>query len=133
MIQDIKNIFTYNSSTGAKDQAVTASAASNSQLKFGSGDIGQGNPVRFYVIVTEDFATLTSLQIALQESSDDGDSDAYADVLLSKDIALADLKAGDIVFEAEVPKDVEKYLQAYFTVTGSNATAGKVIAGLSRR
>ncbi|MCF7939676.1 MAG: hypothetical protein K9L68_13850 [Spirochaetales bacterium] len=133
MIQDIKNIFTYNDSTGAKEQAVTDSAASASQLQFGSEDIGQGNPVRFYVMVTEDFAALTSLNIALQESSDDGSSDAYADVLSSGEIALADLKAGDIVFEAVVPKDVEKYLQAYFTVTGTTATAGKVVAGLSRR
>ncbi|MCF7949508.1 MAG: hypothetical protein K9M94_13040 [Spirochaetia bacterium] len=131
MTQDIKNLFTYNSSTGAKDQAVTASAASNSQLGFGSKDIGKGNPVRVYAIVTTDFATLTSLEIAIQESSDDGDSDAYADVISSGAIPLADLTAGDIVWEATLPAECEKYLQAYFTVAGSNATAGEILVGLS--
>lgn len=133
MIQDIKNIFTYNSSTGAKDQAVTADAASNSQLGFGSANIGAGNPVRVYAIVTADFATLTSLEIAIQESSDDADSDAYADVISSGAIPLADLSEGEIVWEATLPTETEKYLQAYFTVNGSDATAGEILVGLSRK
>ena len=137
MINDIKNIFTYNSSTGAKDQAVTASAASNAQLDFGSGEragsIGKGNPVRVYAIVTEDFAALTSLKVSIQESSDDGGSDAYEDIISSGDIPLAELKAGDIVWETTLPSEAERYIQAYFAVTGSNATAGKVMVGLSMR
>lgn len=133
MIQDIKNIFTYNSSTEAKDQAVTASAASTTTLDFGSADIGEGNPVRVYAIVTTDFATLTSLKVSIQESSDDGDSDAYADIVASGDIPLADLEAGELVWEATLPSSNEKYLRAYFTVTGSDATAGKILVGLSRR
>lgn len=133
MIGDIKTLFTYNDSTGAKDQAVTESAASNSQLKLGSADIGAGNPVRVYAVVTEDFATLNSLKISIQESEDDGDSDAYADILASGEIALADLTAGSVVWEGVLPSANEKYLQAYFTVSGSNATAGKIAVGLSKR
>lgn len=137
MLPDIKNIFTYDSETGAKDQAVTASAASASQLDFGdgdkAGDIGRGNPVRVYAIVTEDFKTLTSLKISIQESSDDGDSDSYEDIISSGDIALADLTAGDIVWETTLPPEAERYMQAYFTVTGSDATEGKIMVGLSMR
>lgn len=94
------------------------------------------------VIVKEDFATLTSLNIALVEAnnkelSGEGGTNV-AKTLFSKDVALADLKAGNEVVKVRLPlpelhtgdANGHTFLGLKYTVTGSNATAGKVVAGL---
>jgi hypothetical protein len=112
----------------SEDQAVTTTAVSTNQLDFGegTGHIGDGQAVRLYVQVTEDFAVLTSLKVELQDSADD---QTYATVLSGPVVPLAALKAGKVLLEISVPKNMRQYHQLNYVVAGSAATAGKVTAG----
>ena len=116
------------------EQAVTASAASTNQLNFGeSGENkGEGVPLKVKFVVEEAFATCTSVKFSVQESDDNADSDAYEDIMASRAIPVAELTKG-AEFELTLPPDFEQYLQAYYTVAGSNATAGKVTAFVTSR
>ena len=128
----------------ADDQAVTATAISENVLQmrdmgtvYGASaaltrDIGDGNPVPLLVQVTTTFATLTSLTITL-ESADNAALSTNAVVHWSSGaVAAASLVAGFQVPIRYLPKDIEKdYLGLRFTVGGSNATAGKIKAGIA--
>lgn len=108
-------------------QAVTASAASTNQIDAGKADNSRaiGDDLFMHVQVTEDFATLTSLTISLQDSADNA---TYKDVALSPAILLADLVEGAKVFSVKIPKPLRRYRRAYYTVAGTNASAGKIDA-----
>ena len=121
-------------------QAVTASAASTNYIDLGATgtphggaqaltrDIGKGNPIPFLVQVTTTFATLTSLLLAIQV--DDNSSFSSATTVASQSIALAALVAGAQWNLLYVPQGSnERYLRMYYTVTGSDATAGAIPAG----
>ena len=124
------------------DQAITATAASTNYIDLGAAgtpygaaaalerDVGKGNPIPFLVQVTENFNTLTSLNIALQV--DDNTSFSSATTVIDKDIVLADLVAGKQIPLDFLPKDVnERYARLNYTVTGTNPTLGKITAGIS--
>lgn len=127
---------------GATGQAITASAASTEYIDLGatgtpalnttalSRDIGRGTPVNIRVQVTEAFATLTSLKVAVQTDDNTSFSSA-ATVLETEAIALATLTAGYVFNIQWIPRDTdERYVRLYFTVAGSNATGGKVWAAV---
>ena len=128
-----------NQSLFSNDQAVTATAVSTNVIDTGekgtptwgsvafAGDIGKGTPIPLEVAITEDFATLTSLTIAVET----GATDALGTVLLSQTVAVADLKAGKRLNFKVVPEGVNRYLGLRYTVTGTNATTGKIKAGIS--
>lgn len=131
-------------STYSEDQAVTATAISENVVKindagtvFGesaaiSRNPGAGNEIPLLIQVTEDFATLTSLTITLETSA--AAALTSATVLASSGaIAVADLVAGyrpnfTRVFPDGVLLD---YVGLRYTVTGSNATAGKISAAIA--
>ena len=127
---------------GASGQAITASAASTEYVDLGatgtpalnttalSRDIGRGTPVNIRVQVTEAFATLTSLKVAVQ--TDDNTSFSSAKTVLETEaIVLADLTAGYVFNIQWIPRDTdERYVRLYFTVAGSSATGGKVWAAV---
>ncbi len=126
MILDKQNLL-------SDDQAITASAASENIIDLGvARDIGKGTPIPFEVQVTEDFATLTSLTVALQVDDNASFSSAKT-VISSAAIAAADLVAGYKFNIGEyVPRGTdERYARLYYTVAGSNATAGAITAGVS--
>jgi len=118
----------------SNEQAITASAASENYIDLGADhayiqDLNE-KMAELLVQVTEDFATLTSLQVILQEDDDSAFGTAV-DVLTSEDIAVADLLAGKrIRMGKALPLISKRYIRLYYTVTGSNATAGKIFAGL---
>ena len=128
-----------NESLFSNDQAVTTTAVSTNVIDTGekgtptwgsvafAGDIGKGTPIPLEVIVTEDFATLTSLTIAVET----GANDSLGTVLHSQTVAVADLKVGKRLNFKVVPEGVKRYLGLKYTVTGSSATAGKIKAGIS--
>lgn len=128
-----------NQSLFSNDQAVTATAVSTNVIDTGekgtptwgsvafAGDIGKGTPIPLEVVITEDFATLTSLTIAVET----GATDALGTVLLSQTVAVADLVVGKRLNFKVVPEGVNRYLGLKYTVTGSNATTGKIKAGIS--
>jgi len=122
-------------------QAVTATAASTNIIDTGAfgtphggnalaRDLGKGTPIPFLAQVTVDFATLTSLKFSLQ--CDDNSGFSSPKTVVEQTIALADLKAGKQVAFQVLPNDItERYVRMYYTVAGSNATAGKVTAGVT--
>lgn len=111
-------------------QAVTASAASTNVIDLAvSRDIGPGYEVPLLIQVVEDFATLTSLTIDVQ--TDDASNFGSAVTLASQTIAVANLKAGTKTAIQCIPAGTKRYLRLNYTVTGSNATAGKITAGIT--
>ena len=113
----------------SEEQAITATAASTNSLDLGA-EVGQGEPLEAFFLIEEDFDNLTDLTIAIQESSDDGDSDSFTDVVVSPAIPLASLVAGAEVFKVKLPAGTERYLQANYTVNGTNPSAGKITSGI---
>lgn len=115
-----KNLF-------ANDQAVTATAASENVLRFpDAGNVGDGQSVRVYAQITEDFATCTSIQAQLQGSANNSDWDT---VIEGPVVAVADAVAGKVLLETTVPKGMAEYHRMNFVVAGSDATAGTITAG----
>lgn len=122
MILDRENLF-------SKDQAVTASAASTDVIDTGSArNLGVGQPLGVTFQVTEDFATLTSLTVQFQTSA--AENFGSSTTLFSVVIAVADLKEGYKMPPIYVPRGTQRYVRLNYVVGGSNATAGKVTAGL---
>lgn len=124
------------------DQAVTASAASTNYLDLGAAgtpyggtaltrDLGKGNKLKLNVQVTTAFATLTSLKVAVQVDDNSSFSTATT-VLETEAIAAASLVAGYVFNLDEIPlRTSERYVRLYYTVAGSDATAGNIHAGLT--
>lgn len=122
------------------DQAVTATAISENVIDLGvlgttydgvalQRNEGTCQRIPLLVQVTEDFATLTSLTISVECSAAAGLTSPS--VLFSQTIAVADLVAGKKIAIDIVPNDVDlRYLGLRYTVTGSNATAGSITAGI---
>ena len=126
-----------------EDQAVTATAISENVLEFLDNgtvygeaaaiarNLGAGNEIPLGLQVTEDFATLTSLTITLESDSVAGLSSSPTVHYSSGAIPAASLVAGYKMPIRWLPVGtIGKYLGFRFTVTGSNATAGKITAGL---
>lgn len=124
------------------DQAITASAVSTNVLDFGAvdtpkhaaaalaRDMGKGNEAEIRIQVTEDFATLTSLTVKLQGSVDEAFS-SPVDLQTTVAVAAADLVAGKVfsIDDFEIGSTYRYYRLSY-VVAGSDATAGKVHAGI---
>lgn len=124
------------------DQAITATAISENVIDLGvagtpygaaaplNRDVGKGTPVPVLIQVTEDFATLTSLTITVEVSAAAGLTSPQ--VLATETIAVADLLAGKQTYMQVLPNGADlRYLGVRYTVTGSNATAGAITAGIS--
>ena len=124
------------------DQAVTATALSTNVIDLGAkgtphgaaaalnGDVGKGTPIPVLVQVTEDFATLTSLTITVEVSAAAAMTSSV--VLASQTILVADLVAGKQTFVQVLPTGANlRYLGVRYTVTGTNASAGKLTAGIT--
>lgn len=125
MLYDLENLFSNN-------QAITADAASTNVVKMAAGvlkEVAFGTPIPLRIQVTEDFATLTSLNIKVQTATD---AAFTTPVTLAEtgDIAVASLKAGYVAPINFIPKGNKGYMRLYYDVTGSNATAGKITAGI---
>jgi hypothetical protein len=115
------------------EQAITDTAESESEVSFGSDDIGEGRPVYITVKVVEDFAAEDgdeTLTIALQDKG----TGSFADTgVSSAALAISSLKAGDIVFRQPLPEgSLDNELRLNYTVAGTgDFTAGKITAGLT--
>lgn len=122
------------------EQAITATAVSTNVLDLGAMGIAQynqiqlvrnikGHKVPFLVQVVEDFATLTSLTIEYQYSVDEAFTSPI--VALSVTVPVAQLLAGYILPVERLPRGIKgRYFRLNYTVGGTNATAGKIVAGV---
>ena len=122
MIIDAKLLF-------SNKQAVTATAASTNVIDLGVAGDAVGQELTFHVIVDTAFATLTSLAVSLETSVD---NNTFTSVLSGPAIARASLTKGAEIFTVRVPKGLARYVRLYYTVAGSDATAGKVTAFASK-
>lgn len=124
------------------DQAITATAISENVIDLGvagtpygaaaalNNDKGKGAAIPVLIQVTADFATLTSLTITVEASAAAGLTSPQ--VLATETIAVADLVAGKQTYMQVLPNGADlRYLGVRYTVTGSNATAGTITAGIS--
>lgn len=119
MLLDTQNLF-------SDAQAITATAASTNVVRFGKGDISF---VPLLIQVVENFATLTSLTVTVQTAVDSAFTTPVD--LASVTVAAANLTVGKVLPINYIPKGNLGYMRLYYTVTGSNATAGKITAGVS--
>lgn len=121
------------------NQAITASTTSTNVIDLGAmgttaynkqllqQHLGRGIKVPLLVQVVEDFATLTSLTVTLRQSS--SDTMSSPDSLISQTVAVAKLKKGFKFNLDKLPAEITKrYIDLAYTVSGSNATAGKIYA-----
>lgn len=124
-------------------QAITVTAISTNQIDLGvpgtpygaqgplNRDIGKGIPVPILIQVTEAFATLTSLTVEIVVA-DNSALTTNDKVIASEVIAAADLVVGKATYLQYLPNGVDqRYLGLRYTVTGSDATAGAITAGIT--
>lgn len=114
----------------SEDQAVTATAYSTNTLDLGQGGDAVGQELTLRVLVTEAFATLTNLRIILETRA--AGTDDWEEVVLSTAIPAAKLTKGREIFCVRVPRGLKRHVVLTYNVGGSNATAGKVTAYLSK-
>jgi hypothetical protein len=121
-------------------QAITATAVSTNSYdlgapgKTGYGQVqlrkrlGKAGEVPLLIQVVEDFNNLTSLQIDIE--SDDNSAFSSPKVVSSQIVLLADLVAGFICEEDDIPRGMnERYMRIKYTVVGAAPTQGKITAG----
>jgi hypothetical protein len=136
MIQSLQSMF-------SNQQAITATARSANVYNLGATgtpagtstalnrDEGKGHKIPIIIQVTETFATLTSLKVAVQVDDNAAFTSATT-VLETEAIAAATLVAGyQFNIDALPLKTNEQYLSLLYTVAGSNATAGKISAWIA--
>lgn len=129
-----------NESLFSNEQAVTVTALSTNVIDLGErgtpvggktaliGDISLGNPIEILCQVNEDFATLTSLKIAIEV----GATASLGTEVASITVLLASLVTGYQFPLRYLPTlGTGRYLGLRYTVAGSTATAGKVTAGVT--
>lgn len=109
-------------------QAITADAASTDYIDAIKTGLGDGETLRFIVVCTEAFNTLTSLNIKLQ--SDDNSSFSSASDDSTTNVLLAGLAANTKVVDVPVPRGLQRYIRAYYDVVGTDPTTGKLTAYL---
>lgn len=113
-------------------QAITADAASTNTIDLSvARDVGEGKQLFMVFTVTEAFNNLTSL--ALQVITSANADLSSSTVRGATSVALASLTAGS-QFVVPLPPLVgslgQRYLGAYYDVTGTNPSTGKVTADI---
>lgn len=135
MILSTQNLF-------SDAQAITASAVSENILDFGAiedpvhavagGRAGRqigASDVEIFAQVVEDFAALTSLEIEVQTAADEAFSSPTV-THRSGVVPAADLVAGKKFNLHRLAGDTGRYARLNYVVAGTNASAGKVTAGV---
>lgn len=131
-------------STFSEDQAVTVTAISTNVMELNetgivygetaqlTRELGPGVEIPLLIQVTTTFLTLTSLTITL-ETADNAALSTNPVVLYSTGaVPVASLVAGYKVPVRVFPNGALKdFLGVRYTVTGDNATAGKITAALT--
>lgn len=112
----------------SEDQAITGDAASTNTIDLGTArDIGEGKPLFAVFTVTEAFNNLTSILLEVVSSAA---ADLSSPQILSmQSVLLAGLTVGSqytVVIPPQVASLGKRYLGAYYDVTGTNPSTGKI-------
>lgn len=105
-------------------QAITADAASTDYINALKAGLGDGEGLRFVVVCTEAFNTLTSLNIKLQSDDNSSFSSPSDDVTVN--VPLAGLTVNTKVVDVAVPRGLQQYIRGYADVVGTDPTTGKL-------
>ncbi len=106
-------------------QALTATAVSTNYYDFGAAvDAGIGNAIPINCSVGAALTVLTHLSIAIE--TDDNTSFTSPVKLFETSVALAGLGAGAQIKLPAIKGGCERYVQARYTVGGSNPTSGTI-------
>ncbi|MGP1257198.1 MAG: Bbp16 family capsid cement protein [Kiloniellales bacterium] len=128
-------------------QAIATTAASTNVVDLGANgtasngpdggaaplikDMGKGMKVPLRIQVVEDFATLTSLRVAVQVDTVENFASPTT-VLETEAVPVADLTAGYVFALDSFPlKTDQRYVRLNYSVTGTAATAGRITAGVT--
>lgn len=112
----------------SEDQAITGDAASTNTIDLSvARDIGEGKQLFAVFTVTEAFNNATS--VAMQVITSAAANLGTPTVIAAQTVALAGLTLG-AQFTVALPPQIgslgQRYLGAYFDVTGTNPSTGKV-------
>lgn len=109
-------------------QEVTSSAASSYEIDTGeaNANLGDGTPLAVEFIIETTFTGGTSMTFELQDSAD---GSSYTTLVEVPAVAEASLTKGATIPKLMVPPEHKRYLQMYYTVSGTHG-AGKVTAYL---
>lgn len=116
----------------SEDQAITADAASTNTIDLSQArDIGEGQPLYMVFTVTEAFNNLTSilLEVVASAAADLG----TPQILSMQNVLLAGLTVGSqytVVIPPQIGSLGKRYLGAYYDVTGTAPSTGKITADI---
>lgn len=109
-------------------ETTVATHASTNVIDFGIADPnkGEGRPIRAKLVVEESCTSGGSATVAikLQESSDNGDSDAFADLVTIYSGAYSGLTKGTEIV-VYLPAEHERYIRGVYVIGIAALTAGK--------
>ena len=124
MLYDLETLFSDN-------QEITTTAESTNVVCFARGPIKEvsfGTPLPLRIQVTETFAGLTNLTVAVETAADEEFGEPV-ELATSGAVAAEDLVAGYTFPINFIPKGNLGYMRLKYTVSGT-ATAGKITAGV---
>lgn len=108
-----------------EQQPITSSGFSTNVINAGT-DCGSGNNIKVKVFVDgEDFSGLTSLRVSMQASETE-DFSLFKTLFESGSIPATDLVRGYTFPLPSLPAKHSGFLRLHFTVSGADATAGKI-------
>lgn len=135
MIWDKRLLFTINTTTDVLEQTVCDAGATEASTEYINGQSitkrsGSSEKLSLMMIVTEDFATCTTLTLTLQHDSASGFSTTLKTAMVTEDIPVGELVAG-AMWKWPLPDiTYQQYVRVNFARGTSNATAGKVVVGI---
>ena len=112
----------------SEDQAITGDAASTNTIDLSQArDIGEGKQLFAVFTVTEAFNNLTSILLEVVTSAN---ADLSSPTIQSmQSVLLAGLTVGSqytVVIPPQIGSLGKRYLGAYYDVTGTNPSTGKI-------
>lgn len=113
----------------SEGQAVTATAPSDHVADVGAGDLG-ASPLELVVLSGSDATGAGSLVVSL-ETADAADG-PFTELVASRSLEAADLKAGASILPVRAPRGAGRYLRLNYAVTGDLAASFTAFLTLDR-
>ncbi len=114
------------------DQAITGDAGSTNVIDLGANEtaLGEEENLRLKVVVSANFTGGTSLTVTCREGSDNPPTDQWAE---SKEVLTASLVAGYTIMDIGLPTTHQRYMDVYYTTSGTFDDTSKINAYIYAR